>query len=88
MEVNITRYEGTRLITQEEVDTEFLGGCVLVDLSSFPNQSKGYLLVSALGEERAAYKAILEIKVNEFNGKHKILSGCSKRGEMVLGLYY
>jgi len=87
VEVKITRYNGTRLITQEEVDVEFLGGCVLIDSSEFPSQFEGYLLASATGDERSAYKAILDIKVNEFNGKHKILSGSCNRGEMILGLY-
>ena len=84
--VEVIRYDGTRLMTEPDVDNEFLGHCVLLNTDGFPNESKGYLIASAKGG-REAYGAILDLKRNEFNGKGLIVTGSDMRGETILGIY-
>jgi len=83
--MEIIRYDGTRLMTEEDVDREFLGYVVLLDNKDYPNSNKGYLLASAEGE-RDAFRAILNLKRREFAGRGRIVSGSDVRGQTI-GIY-
>ena len=84
--MSLTRYDGTRLLTEAEVDREFLGKTVLLDCRMFPNQSKGYLIAS-VDADREQIPLLVEIKMDEFAGRGMIITGSKAKGEMILGLY-
>jgi|GEM_PF-1578273 len=83
--MSLIRYDGTRLLTEEDVDREFLGKTVLLDGREFPNQSKGYLIAS-VDATREQVEFLDEIKYGELNGYGYIVTGSSAKGEMILGL--
>jgi hypothetical protein len=77
--MEITRYEGTRFITEEEIDREFAGHWVLVRIIGAPYEREGYLIASAEGRDE--YRIDLEdIAVIELDSNAKILYGCKSRG--------
>jgi len=84
--MSLTRYDGTRLLTETDVDNEFLGKTVLLDCRNFPNQIKGYLIAS-VNNEREQVLFLDDIKYNELNGYGSIVTGSEAKGEMILGLY-
>jgi hypothetical protein len=86
MIMSLTRYDGTRLLTEAEVDSEFLGKTVLLDCRKFPNQSKGYLIAS-VDAIREQVDCLYNIKMNEFNGRGLIVTGSKDKGGMMLGQY-
>jgi len=82
----MTRYDGTRVLTEADVDREFLGKTVLLDCREFPQGDKGYLV--AVGDaDRAQFEMLLDIKMGEFGGRGLIITGSKAKGELVLGLY-
>ncbi|MCL1987048.1 MAG: hypothetical protein FWG64_03640 [Firmicutes bacterium] len=66
-QATVTRYDGTRIITFDEIDKEFDGGCVLIDNKDFPKEIKGYLLASAMGKGDSTL--LHNIMFEEYNGK-------------------
>jgi len=88
--VEIIKYDGTRFMTESDVDREFLGHCVILVGDS--NEVEGYLVASAKGD-RDAYKAISEYAFSvganfvRSGGGYWIVSGSDKRGDMMIGLY-
>ena len=86
--VVITRHDGTEYLTENDVDTKYLGHCVLLDNREYPVGGDGYLLASAYSDkEGEAFNAILNLKLTEYGGKGSIVTGSNKRGEMFLGIY-
>jgi len=86
--MSLIRYDGSRLLTEADIDREFLGKTVLLDCTDFPNQSRGYLVASvdAMSDQ---VDLLDNIKMNEHNGrKLMIITGSKAKGEMILGLYY
>jgi hypothetical protein len=86
MIMSLTRYDGTRLLTEAEIDMEFLGKTVLLDCREFPNQSKGYLIAS-VDAIREQVENLYNIKMNEYNGRGLIITGSNEKGGMMLGQY-
>ena len=84
--MSLIRYDGTRVLTEIDVDCEFLGKTVLLDCREFPNQSKGYLIAS-VDTDRDQVELLYDIKMDEFGGRGLIVTGSTVKGEMVLGLY-
>jgi hypothetical protein len=84
--MSLTRYDGTRLLTEADVDREFLGKTVLLDCREFPSGYEGYLIAS-VDAEREQVRFLDEIKINEYGGRGLILTGSKAKGEMILGLY-
>jgi len=84
--MTLTRYDGTRLLTEADVDREFLGKTVLLDCREFPSGYEGYLIAS-VDAEREQVRMLRDIKVNEYGGRGLIITGSKARGEMILGLY-
>ena len=84
--MSLTRYDGTRILTEADIDSEFLGKTVLLDRRDFPNQIKGYLIAS-VDATRDQVELLDDIKYNEFDGRGLIVTGSKAKGEMVLGLY-
>ena len=80
------RYDGKRLMTETDVDREFLGKTVLLDCREFPNQVKGYLIAS-VDADREQIPLLDDIKYNELNGYGSIVTGSKAKGEMILRLY-
>ena len=78
--MDIIRYDGNRFITEEEVDSEFTGHWVLVDLNGTDNPwDGGYLVASAEG--RGELRPLLsDIAIHEFNSNATIIYGCKERG--------
>lgn len=78
--MDITRYDGTRFITEEEIDEEFTGHWVLVSLHGADNPwDGGYLVASAEG--RNELRPILgRIAALELDSKATIIYGCKERG--------
>jgi hypothetical protein len=86
LRMSLIRYDGTRILTEADVDREFLGKTVLLDSKGFPNQIKGYLIAS-VDAERDQVLFLDDIKYNEFNGRGVIVTGSKAKGEMMLGIY-
>ena len=84
--MSLIRYDGTRLLTEADVDREFLGKTVLLDGKNFPNQIKGYLIAS-VDNERDQLELLDDIWINEYNIGGRVVTGSKLKGEMVLGLY-
>jgi hypothetical protein len=85
--MSLTRYDGTRLLTEADVDREFLGKTVLLDCREFPDGYEGYLIAS-VDADREQLGLLHDIKMNEYGGRGLIITGSKARGEMILGLYY
>jgi hypothetical protein len=79
MDNNVRRYYGDRLITDIEVDNEFLGCWVVLDSRDFPNETKGYLIASGGHGDDSAYKELSKISILELDGMGLILHGCKDR---------
>ena len=84
--MSLTRYDGTRILTEKDIDNEFLGKTVLLDGREFPNQNKGYLIAS-VNAEREQVDLLDDILYNEYDGSGLIITGSKAKGEMILGLY-
>ena len=84
--MSLTRYDGTRLLTEADIDHEFLGKTVLLDCREFPNQSRGYLIAS-VDAIREQVELLYNIKMNVLNGRGLIITGSNEKGGIMLGLY-
>ena len=84
--MSLIRYDGTRLLTEADVDQEFLGKTVLLDCREFPSGYEGYLIAS-VDADREQVLLLDEIMFNEYGGNGLILTGSMAKGEMILGLY-
>ena len=76
--MDIIRYDGTRFITEEEIDREFTGHYVLVATDNALNR-EGYLIATADGSGEC-YSALTEIGILELDSKATIIYGCKERG--------
>jgi len=80
--MEITRYDGTRFITEEDVDREFAGKWVLmrVEDERAVLARKGYLVASAEGRDelRSELEGIANM---EYDSMATILYGCETRGD-------
>ena len=84
--MSLIRYDGTQLLTEADVDREFLGKTVLLDCREFPSQVKGYLIAS-VDAVREQVDLLDDIKYGELNGYGWIVTGSKAKEEMILGLY-
>ena len=75
----ITRYDGTRFITEEEIDREFEGQWVLIGITE-ELFSDGYLLASAEDHDMA-YSELSDIGVLEYDAQATVVFGCKTRGD-------
>ena len=76
--MDIIRYDGTRYITEEEIDREFTGQWVLITIDDDIDR-EGYLVASAEGS--GEFRPVLsDIAVDEFGARAKIIYGCETRG--------
>ena len=78
--MSLIRYDGTRILTEADVDREFLGKTVLLDGKDFPNQIKGYLIAS-VDNERDQVELLDEIWFNEYSDGGMIVTGSKAKGE-------
>ena len=79
--MDITRYDGTRFITEEEIDREFTGQWVLINLKNPDNPwDGGYLVASADGRDEM-HPILADIGIDEFDCKTRIIYGCKTRGD-------
>ena len=76
--MDIVRYDGTRFITEEEIDQEFTGHWVLVATKDDVDRD-GYLIASADGRDELRPE-LEEIGILEFNSNATIVYGCKERG--------
>ena len=77
--MDITRYDGTRFITEEEIDREFTGQWVLIRIED-ELDIDGYLVASAEG--RSEMRPLLsDIAIEEFDSQAIIVYGCKTRGD-------
>ena len=78
--MDIVRYDGTRFITEEEIDREFTGHWVLIATERI-NAHEGYLIASAKDrDDRNLRTELDDIGILEFDSKAKIIYGCKERG--------
>ena len=78
--MDITRYDGTRFITEEEIDQEFIGYWVLVSIEGLDNPwDGGYLMAVAEGNEQF-YSELSDIGIDELGSNARIFYGCKERG--------
>ena len=75
---DIVRYDGTRFITEEEIDREYTGQWVLIRIDD-ETAREGYIVASAEGKDEHRPK-MSEIAVLEYESKAKIIYGCRTRG--------
>jgi hypothetical protein len=80
MKVIINRYDGTRFLTEEDVDREFTGKWVLLKTDGEPNSHSGYLVASADDHDEVRPE-LSDIAMMEFDCKAKIIYGCKIRGD-------
>jgi hypothetical protein len=78
--MNITRYNGTRFISEEEIDQEFTGLWVLVNLAGLESSWDGGYLVATASCNEQTYSELSSIAINEFDANAKIFYGCKERG--------
>ena len=78
--MSLIRYDGTRLLTEADIDQEFLGKTVLLDCREFPNQSRGYLIAS-VDAIREQVEILYSIKMNDLNGRCLIITGSNDKGD-------
>ena len=79
--MDITRYDGTRFITEEEIDHEFTGQWVLISFENLENAWKGgYLVASAEGRDELRPE-LSDIAIMEYNSKARVIYGCKTRGD-------
>jgi len=76
--MDITRYDGTRFITEEEIDREFTGHWVLVSQRNAVDR-EGYLIASAEGRDELLSE-LDDIAILELNSNATIIYGCKERG--------
>jgi len=76
--MEITRYDGTRFITEEEIDREFLGHWVLVATKDAVDR-EGYLIASAEGRDELRPE-LEKIGILELDSNGTIIYGCKERG--------
>ena len=76
--MEITRYDGTRYITEEEIDREFTGYWVLISISDELDR-EGYLIASAEGRDELRSK--LHDLAMSYDTDVKIIYGCVTRGD-------
>ena len=76
--MDVIRYDGTRFITEEEIDQEFTGHWVLVSTSDDVDR-EGYLIASAEGRDELR-PLLVKIGILEFNSDATIIYGCKERG--------
>jgi len=76
--MQITRYDGTRFITEEEIDREFTDHWVLIATAKAVDR-KGYLVASADGDDDN-YAPLSDIAIDELNSNAKVIYGCKERG--------
>jgi hypothetical protein len=79
LHMEITRYDGTRFLTEEDVDREFTGQWVLLRIIGAPYEREGYLVASADGIDELR-PDLEDIAITEFDSNAKILYGCKSRG--------
>ena len=82
--MSLTRYDGTRILTEADVDREFIGKTVFLDCRGFPRGDRGYLIAS-VDADREQVELLDEIKYGEYAGHGLIITGSKAKGEMVLG---
>ena len=76
--MDITRYDGSRFITEEEIDREFTGMWALIRIADDLDRD-GYLV--ATGMDRAGVRSLLsDIAIVEFDAQAKVIFGCEARG--------
>ena len=75
---DLTRYDGTRFITEEEIDKEFTGKWVLITIKDDFDHA-GYLVASAEGRDELRPE-LSDIAMDEFDCRARIIYGCATRG--------
>lgn len=85
--MTLTKYEGTRILTEADVDREFLGKTVLLDCREFPRGDRGYLVASVDADREHEVDFLDDIIMNEYSGHGLIITGSKAKGEMMLGFY-
>ena len=78
--MDITRYDGTRYVTEEEIDQEFTGQLVLVSLANVEDTFDGGYLVAVAANNQQGYNGLSDLAFDEFNTVAKIYFGCLERG--------
>ena len=76
---DIIRYDGTRFITEEEIDEQFTGKLVLIAVSNGLDRD-GYLIASADGNKRGVRSILSDIAIDELDSQATVVYGCKTRG--------
>lgn len=76
---DITRYDGTRFITEEEIDEQFTGKIVLIAVSSGLERD-GYLIASADPRVKGTRSILSDIAIDELDSNATVVYGCKTRG--------
>lgn len=78
--MSIVKYDGSRFITEEDIDREFTGHYVLLFTGGKPNAHEGFLVASGVGSEET-YSELSDLSIIELNAQAKIIYGCKTRGD-------
>jgi len=78
--MELTRYDGTRFITEEEIDKEFTGKYALVRLEHEDDIWEGGYLVAVATGNGEGRNALDDIGIFEHDAKATIIYGCMERG--------
>ena len=74
--MEVTRYDGTRFITKEEIDEEFDGYNVLVSLKGVSDRFNEGYLIAAAKDGKGSYGILSDIAMEELEADAKIHYGC------------
>jgi hypothetical protein len=74
----IVRYDGTRFITEDEIDREYTGKWVLIRINE-DTAREGYLVASAEGKDELRPE-MSAIAISEYDSQAKVIYGCRTRG--------
>ncbi|MCL2170259.1 MAG: hypothetical protein FWB74_09600 [Defluviitaleaceae bacterium] len=75
----VTRYDGTRFITEEEIDVEFEGCYVVIEIKNDSDRD-GYLIASVHGDAENSYSISSDIAMDEIDTNATIVYGTKLRG--------
>ncbi|MCL1997675.1 MAG: hypothetical protein FWG65_02800 [Turicibacter sp.] len=78
--MELTRYDGTRFITEEEIDKEFTGKYALITFEGLDDHWNGGYLRAVAEDSADGFSAIDDIGIFEHNSNARVVYGCEERG--------
>ncbi|MCL1997666.1 MAG: hypothetical protein FWG65_02755 [Turicibacter sp.] len=78
--MELTRYDGTRFITRDEIDKEFTGKYALISFAGLEERWDGGYLIAVAENSQDGFNALDDIGIFEYETYFQIMYGCAERG--------